>query len=326
MRYRPFGRTGLEVSELVFGGGWVGGLLIHQDDATKLAALKRALDAGINWIDTAPSYGDGKSEEALGWLLKEVDQRPYVSTKVRLDLGRIGDLRGQVEQSLEASLKRLDCASVELFQLHNRIARRTDGEAIAVERVLGKDGVADALDRLREQGLTRFTGITAFGEAAACREVIASGRFDSAQVYYNMLNPSAGQDMPPAWRGHDLSGLIRACKEHGVAVMNIRVLAAGVLATDERHGRESPMSDAAPISTEEARARAVFARLDERYGSRAQSAIRFALANPDISCVLVGMAELAHLEEALAAAAMGPLPDEALRALAAVYQENFGLG
>jgi D-threo-aldose 1-dehydrogenase len=325
MRQRPFGRTGLKVSELVFGGGWVGGILIHQDDDTKRAALGRALDAGINWIDTAPSYGDGKSEEALGWLLREVEQRPYLSTKVRLDLSRLDDIQGQVEASLEQSLKRLRCDSVELFQLHNPIGRETSGERIGVDRVLGKRGVANALDRVREQGLTRFTGITAFGEAAACCEVIASGRFDSAQIYYNMLNPSAGQDMPPAWRGHDLHGLIAACKAQGVAVMNIRVLAAGVLATEQRHGREVPMSDAAPITTEEARARAVFARLGERYGTRAQSAIRFALANPDISCVLVGMAELAHLDEALAAAEMGPLPDEALRDLREVYRSNFGL-
>jgi D-threo-aldose 1-dehydrogenase len=325
MRQRPFGRTGLEVSELVFGGGWVGGILIHQDDDTRRAALGRALDAGINWIDTAPSYGDGKSEEALGWLLQDVAERPYLSTKVRLDLTRLEDVQGQVEASLEQSLKRLRCDSVELFQLHNPIGPETSGERIGVDRVLRKGGVADALDRVREQGLTRFTGITAFGEAAACREVIASGRFDSAQIYYNMLNPSAGQDMPPAWRGHDLHGLIAACAAQGVAVMNIRVLAAGVLATEQRHGREIPMSDAAPIATEEARARAVFARLRDRSGTRAQTAIRFALANRDISCVLVGMAELAHLDEALAAAEMGPLPDEALRELREVYRSNFGL-
>jgi D-threo-aldose 1-dehydrogenase len=326
MRYRPFGRSGLEISELVFGGGWVGGILIHQDDATKRRALERALEAGINWIDTAPSYGDGKSEVALGRLLEGVGKKPYLSTKVRLDLSRLDDLQGQIEASLEQSLRRLRCDSVELLQLHNRIAQRTEGAAIAVERVLGKGGVADELDRVREQGLTRLTGITAFGEAAACREVIASGRFDSAQVYYNMLNPSAGQDMPPAWRGHDLHGLIAACREHGVAVMNIRVLAAGVLATERRHGRESPMSEAAPIATEEARARAVFARLGERYGTRAQTALRFALANPDISCIVVGMAELAHLEEALAAAEMGPLPPEALAELGEIYRGNFGLG
>jgi L-galactose dehydrogenase/L-glyceraldehyde 3-phosphate reductase len=186
--------------------------------------------------------------------------------------------------------------------------------------------VADAFDRVREQGLTRFTGITAIGETGAIREVIASGRFDSAQVYYNMLNPSAGQDMPPAWQGHDFRGLIATCKEHGVAVMNIRVLAAGVLASDERHGRESAMMPEADLPSEERRARAVVQRLGERYGTRAQSAIRFALANPDTSCVVVGLAELAHLEQALAAAEAGPLPDEALAALREVYAAGFGSG
>ena len=79
----------------------------------------------------------------------------------------------------------------------------------------------------------------------------------------------------------------------------------------------------AAIPTEEERARAVWQRLGERYGTRAQTAIRFALANPDIDCVVVGLAELGHLEEALAAAEMGPLPEEALAELHAVYEEGF---
>jgi D-threo-aldose 1-dehydrogenase len=325
MRYRAFGRTGLQVSELVFGGGWVGGILIHQDDATKRTAIARALEAGINWIDTAPSYGDGQSEKALGWLLEDLAEKPYVSTKVRLDLGRLDDIAGQVERSLEESLGRLRSDAVELFQLHNPIGPQTAGARIGVDQVLGEGGVADALDRAREQGLTRFTGITAIGETSAIRQVIASGRFDSAQVYYNMLNPSAGQAMPPAWRGQDFRGLIATCKEHGVAVMNIRVLAAGVLASDVRHGREAVIMPEADLPSEERRARAVVRRLGERYGTRAQSAIRFALANPDISCVVVGLAELGHLEEALAAAEMGPLPDDALAALREVYAQGFGV-
>jgi L-galactose dehydrogenase/L-glyceraldehyde 3-phosphate reductase len=323
MRYRPFGRTGLQVSELVFGGGWVGGILIHQEDATRRAAIERALDAGINWIDTAPSYGDGESERALGWLLQDVRDRPYLSTKVRLDLARLDDITGQVHRSIEDSLSRLRCDSVELLQLHNPIGPDTAGERIGVDQVLGEDGVADALERMRELGLTRFIGITAIGDTDACRRVIASGRFDSAQVYYNILNPSAGQEMPPAWHGHDFRGLIAACKEHGVAVMNIRVLAAGVLATEQRHGREVPMMPEGAIPQEERRARAVWQQLGERYGTRAQTAIRFALANPDIDCVVVGMAELNHLEEALAAAEMGPLPDEALAELREVYARGF---
>lgn len=319
MRYRPFGRTGLEVSELVFGGGFVGGILIHADDDTKLKALRRGLDGGMNWIDTAPSYGDGKSEEALGWLLKEVDAKPYLSTKVRLDLARVDDLPGEIEASLEQSLKRLDRASVDLFQLHNPIGPETTGATIGVQHVLGAGGVADTFERLRDQGLFRFFGITALGDPASLCQVIASGRFDSAQVYYNLLDPSAGQKVSEGWAEPNYEGVLGACREHGVATMNIRVLAAGVIATDLRHGREVPIVQGFDMSAEEARVRAVFARLGDRYGTRAQTAIRFALANPALSCVIVGFAEIGHIEEALAGAAMGPLPEEALAELRQLY-------
>ena len=138
MRYRDFGRTGLRVSELVVGGGWVGGLLIHQDDDTKLAALRRAVQAGINWIDTAPSYGAGKSEEALGRLLPEVGgTQPHLSTKFRIDPERADDILGQIEASLHESLTRLRRDSVELLQLHNPLRPESGAGALAEERVLG---------------------------------------------------------------------------------------------------------------------------------------------------------------------------------------------
>jgi D-threo-aldose 1-dehydrogenase len=318
MRYRAFGRTGLQVSELVFGGGFVGGILIRADDDTKLKALRCGLDGGMNWVDTAPSYGDGKSEEALGWLLKEVDAKPYLSTKVGLDLSR-ADLPGQIEASLAQSLKRLDRDSVDLFQLHNPIGAERAERTIGLQQVLGAKGVAETFERLRDQGLFRFFGITALGEPAALREVIASGRFDSAQVYYNLLNPSAGQQVPAAWAEPNYEGVLGACRAHGVATMNIRVLAAGVIATDVRHGREMPIVQGFDMAAEEARVRAVFDRLGDRYGTRAQTAIRFALADPDLSCVIVGFAEIGHIEEALAGAALGPLPDDALAALREVY-------
>jgi D-threo-aldose 1-dehydrogenase len=318
MRHRAFGRTGLQVSELVFGGGFVGGILIHADDDTKLRALRCGLDGGMNWIDTAPSYGDGKSEDALGWLLKEVDAKPYLSTKVGLDLTR-ADLPGQIEASLEQSLKRLDRDSVDLFQLHNPIGPEPAERTIGVKQVLGAGGVAETFERLRDQGLFKFFGITALGDPGSLREVIASGRFDSAQVYYNLLNPSAGQSVPAAWSEPNYQGVLGACREHGVATMNIRVLAAGVIATDVRHGREMPIAPGFDITADEERVRAVFGRLGDRYGTRAQTAIRFALANPDLSCVVVGFAEIGHIEEALAGAELGPLPEEALAALREVY-------
>ena len=331
MKTREFGRTGLQVSELVFGGGFVGGILVHADDETKLKALRRALQAGINWIDTAPLYGQGKSERALGWLLKEVEATPYVSTKVQLDTGDLSDIPGQIERSIEASLERLQRDSVDLLQLHNPIYAETgggtavaSGAAIGIDEVLRKDGVADRLERLRDQGLTRFIGLTALGEAGALCQAIASGRFDSAQVYYNMINPTAGRGLPAGYSGHDFSGVIEACRSVGTAVMNIRTFAAGVLATDERHGREVVIVRGSEIPLEEKRAHTVFDRLGDKYGTRAQTALRFGLANPDVACVIFGLAELSHLEEALGAAEMGPLPQEALDELDTVYTAEFG--
>ncbi len=331
MNYREFGRTGLQVSELVFGGGFVGGILVHADDATKLAALRRALQAGINWIDTAPSYGHGKSERALGWLLKEVAETPYLSTKVQLDTGDLSDIPGQIERSVEASFKRLQRASVDLLQLHNPIYAESgggtavaSGAAIGIDDVLRKDGVADCLERVRAQGLTRFIGLTALGEVSAIRRAIKSGRFDSAQVYHNLINPSAARVMPVGYSGHDFTGVIAACHSVGAAVMNIRIFAAGVLATDARHGREVVITQGSEIPLEEKRADAVFDRLGDKYGSRAQTAIRFGLANPDIACLIFGLAELSHLEEALGAADLGPLPQEALDELNTLYAAQFG--
>ncbi len=330
MRYRTFGRTGLQVSELVFGGGWVGGVLIHQDDDTKLKVLRHAIDSGINWIDTASKYGDGKSEEALGWLLPELSQRPYVSTKVMLDIANLDDIAGQVERSTHESLSRMKLDSVDLLQLHNPLGveavdPNASGHAITAEHVLAKNGVADSLDRMREQGLTKHTGFTALGDAASCRRLIDSDRFDSAQVYYNALNPSAARAMPESWVGQDFGNLVAACKRQNMATMVIRVFAAGVLASDERHGREVVIARDSDLDSESRRAATVFAALGNEYGSRAQTALRFVLTNRDISCAVFGLAEFSHLHEALAAADMGPLPQTALDKLTQVYATNFGL-
>jgi L-galactose dehydrogenase/L-glyceraldehyde 3-phosphate reductase len=323
MQYRRFGRTGLRVSEVVFGGGWVGGVLIHQDDATKLKTLRRAMEAGINWVDTAPTYGKGQSEQALGWLLKELHTQPYLSTKVYLDTARLDDIPGQVERSMEESLRRLNRGSVDVLLLHNPIEQAAGAGAVSLEQVLGANGAADALERMREQGLTRYVGFTALGDAAACRRAAESGRFDAAQVYYNLLNPSAARAMPAGWTGQDFGGLIAACKAQSTAVMAIRVFAAGVLATEVRHGREVIITQAADVATEEKRARAVFAQLGERYGTRAQTALRFVLSNPDVSCAIIGLAEPGHLEEALAGEALGPLPSDAMDKLERLYAANF---
>jgi len=323
MKHRTFGRTGIQVSEIIFGGGNVGGIIIQKDDATKREAIRRALAGGINWIDTAAAYGNGKSEEALGWLLPEAGATPYLSTKFGLDTENLSDIPARIEESLKASLARLKRSSVDLLQLHNRIGTKTGGRVLTVEQILGKNGVADGLDRLREKGLIRHMGITAIGEAASVCEVIRSKRFDSAQVYYNLLNPSAGRAMPEGWTGQNMGGIIEACRANNVAVMAIRIFAAGVIATDERTGRESVLISDTSVAEDERKTRAVFEAIGADQGTRAQVALRFVLSNPDVSCAIIGSAELHHIDEALKGQAMGPLPPPVLARLDKLYESDF---
>jgi len=324
MKRRRLGRTGLEVSELVFGAGWVGGIIIDADAEVKRQAIRRALDGGINWIDTAPSYGDGASEEALGWLLKEIDDTPYLSTKVRPAHDRAADIAGEIERSFEASLKRLQRQHVHLLQLHNPVGPETTEATLGIEEVLRPGGVADTLEDLRGQGLVDFIGFTAIGDTECCRRLIQSGRFDTAQVYYNILNPSAGQAVAVDWSAHDFGGLITSCREADMGVLNIRVLAAGVIATDVRTGREVAMyRRGSDISAEQARARKVIAALRDWRGTRAQAAIRFALDNPDVSGILVGLAQLSHLDEALCTLELDPISQSDRERLNRLYSSDF---
>jgi L-glyceraldehyde 3-phosphate reductase len=247
---------------------------------------------------------------------------------VELKAEDLVDIPGAIERSMQRSLERLRCESVTLLQLHNRIGApgtEPTQRTLSVDDVLRDGGVADGLERMREQGLTRFVGLTALGEAPAICQAIDSGRFDSAQVYYNMLNPSAARRMPPGWRGHDFDGVVAACQRQDTAVMGIRVFASGVLATDERHGREAVLTEHSELDVESARARAALAAVGEGFGTRAQTALRFALANHDLACIVIGMAEPEHLEQAIAAAQAGPLPPDAVARLEPVYESGFQL-
>jgi len=327
MNYRRLGRTGLQISELAFGGGRSGGILIDADDDTRRRAVRLALDHGINWFDTAPQYGQGRSEEALGWLLAETGERPRVSTKVMIGDDDLGDIAGRVERSLHESLRRLRRDSVDLLQLHNRIDAQPGNRAITAAHVLGPGGVAEGMERLRDQGLIRFMGLTALGDRHETRKVIDSGRFDTAQVYYNMINPSAARDtMPARWSGFDSTGIMAACRAQDMGILAIRIFAAGYLASPVRTGRESILTADTDADSEARMADAVFTALAEAHGSRAQTAVRFALSSRDVATAIVGLAEPSHLDEAVAAAKMGPLPAAALQRLEAFYKSGFEAG
>jgi len=319
MEHRRFGRTGLMVPILTYGGGWVGGLIIRASREVRGAILDKALAAGMDWIDTAASYGNGASETVLGEWLESVPpgKRPRISTKFNIDAAA-ADFARQVETSVSDSLARLKLKSVPLLILHNRIVSKrvgSDTRGLTVTEVLGGGGVADIMDGLRRQGVCEFIGLTGLGEPAALAEVVDSSRFDVAQIYYNLLNPTALSAAGPDWNTTDFNGLLRRCAAQDMGVMGIRIFAAGHLATTERHGREVAITANAENAAEEARARAALALIGGQHGTPAQAALRFGLGCPLLSTIEVGIGETWHLDDALAAVEMGPLPASLLEAL-----------
>ena len=118
MKIRRFGRTEFKISQLTFGGGWVGGILIDPDKEIMHKALSLASKKGINWIDTAESYSEGKSEKNIGELLSSFSNDTFqISTKARLDPYSSESIISQIDRKIDASLGRLQRNFVELYQL-----------------------------------------------------------------------------------------------------------------------------------------------------------------------------------------------------------------
>src|SRR6516162_4620639 len=292
MEMRVFGRTGMRLSVLGFGCGAVGGLMVRGDPLDQERTIARAIDAGVNYFDTAVQYGGGESEKNLGRILQKLKPADaVVGTKVRLPSAEFDHIADAVATSLEGSLARLRRDRVEIFHLHNVITEAGGGETLSVQRVL--DEVVPAFERLRQQGKTRFLGLTAIGDLAALYQVIDAGAFDSAQVVYNMLNPSAGAELPPNYPAQDFGRLFDHTRKAGVGVIGIRVLAGGALSgSTERHPIASPppepIGSAMSYEVDVARARRLMPIVQEGFAaSLTEAATRFALSHPAIGTILV---------------------------------------
>jgi len=320
MERRVFGRTGLKLGVLGFGCGAVGGLMVRGSAADQERAVARAVEAGVNYFDTAPDYGSGESERVLGRVLRAVKADVVVGTKVRLREAMPGQIGQEIIASIEASLSRMGRDSVDLLQLHNPIAPAGAPANLSVATVL--DEVIPAFERLQAEGKCRYLGITAIGEAASMHEVVASGLIDSAQVPLNMLNPSPVRGLPKGFPASDYRQLMLRARGNGVGVIGIRVLAAGALAgLDGRHPTAMqsvpPIGSAATYEADLANARKLLPLVQEGFaGSLPEAAMRFAISNDAMTTVLVGFSDLDHLEAAIAAFSKGPLAPEAMARVA----------
>jgi aryl-alcohol dehydrogenase-like predicted oxidoreductase len=332
MEYRVLGRTGIRVSEIGFGCGNVGGLMVRGSRAVQVEAVSRALELGFNYFDTAPSYGDGRSETNLGRVLEELSPDAIVATKVRIGPDDLGDIQGAVEHSLEMSLKRLRMDSVDVLQLHSRVAMERDSEvwtgAIGLEDVLGKGGVAEAFDSVRSKGLTRFIGFTGLGEAEALHSVVERGRFDVVQAYFNMINPSSGWCVPNGFTGYDFGRLIDKATGLSMGVAAIRIMAAGAVGgARAREGHATPvvrgpMVPGGKYRDDEARVRSLEFLVSGNVSTLPEAAIRFVLMHPSVSVVLVGFSNLEQVEEAAACSGKGPLPESSMKRLRASWAHS----
>ena len=328
MEMRIFGRSGMQISILGFGCGAVGGLMVRGDPADQERAIGRALDAGVNYFDTAVQYGNGESERNLGRALKKLKPADVVvGTKVRVppDTKSLAEV---VARSLEGSLQRLGLERVDIFHLHNPITAAGGGDTLSTRQVL--EEVVPAFEALRREGKTRLLGITAIGDTSALHAVIDAGIFDSAQVIYNMLNPSAATALPPDYPAHDYGRLFDHAQTAGVGVVGIRVLAGGALSGSAwRHPIASPPP--APIGSAQSyegdlrRAQRLAPLVEHGFAaSIAEAAIRFCITHPAMGTILVGVATPQQFEDALSAVLKGPLPQAAFDQLAQLQQDFAG--
>jgi len=205
MRYRTLGKTGLKVSVIGFGAIKLPDISV--EEATRL--LNRALDLGINFIDTARSYKD--SETKIGIALKDRRDEFYIATKTHL---RDYD---SAYKSILTSLKELQADRIDLCQLHS-VSSKAE-----YDKVMSPNGALKALKRARQEGLIDHIGITIHRDIDVMRMAIESGEFETIMLAYNPLDPE----------GVEREGILKLAKEYGIGVIIMKPLSGGQLVLHE---------------------------------------------------------------------------------------------
>jgi hypothetical protein len=217
MQYRTLGRTGLRVSEIGFGGAQVGIPNYMEkwdpagaaEQATIIAALNHALDIGLNYIDTAPGYGNGISEEILGRVIRKRRAECVVATKVTNYDGK------SVTESVEESLRRLQTDVIDVIQYHGG-----DYPPDALDTIIHRGGL-DAFRKLRDQGKVRFLGFTAEMPSGGVSQLIAAGAFDVMQIRYNFMYQGACDFI-------NEQGVMREAEEQNMGIVIMRPMTSGI--------------------------------------------------------------------------------------------------
>ena len=290
MQYRRFGKTDWQVSEIGLGGSWFYGRPEFGLKPFSYGAriVERALELGINYFDTAPLYGQGRSEEVLGAALKGVTEPYYLATKVGYYPEPFDYTRDTVWRGFEASLKRLQRDKVDLLQIHEAEQAGWDG-------IFGTGRTLETLLEIQEQGLIQYIGLTG-SDLKLMRDVLkASDVFVSVITFlkYDLLTQAAKKILVPT------------AAERDVAVITASPLHAGLLGSKRelwtQSGRFADLHD---------KLEQVEALLTDQSEDITHIALRYLLSDPDVSILLSGVASIEELETSVSVADGHHLPPE----------------
>jgi len=285
MKTRQFGNTDMQITPVglgtwaIGGGNWVFGWG-EQDDTNSVAAIKRAIDLGINWIDTAPAYGLGHSEEIVAAALKGRVDRPYIFTKCSRVWNQgertiHGNLKAEsIRREVEGSLRRLQVETIDLYQMH-----WPDPEADIEE---GWQTMA----RLQQEGKVRYIGVSNFN-VNQLRRIMAIAPVSSLQPPYSLVDRAAEKELLPF------------CQQHNIAVIVYSPMQSGLLTGQMTRERVAQMPDDDWRKRDEefqeprlSRNLALADKLREiamlYQRSPAEAAIAWTLQNPAVTGAIVG--------------------------------------
>jgi aryl-alcohol dehydrogenase-like predicted oxidoreductase len=305
MNYRRLGRTGLQVSELGYGSWGIGKQMwVGADDAESKKSLQAALDAGVNFIDTALVYGDGHSESLVGQVVRESAEQVYVATKIppanyewpaRSGVAASEAFPGKwVRECTERSLSNLGLEAIDVQQFH-----------VWSDEWVGQGDWAEAIDQLRSEGKIRYFGVSINDhQPANALRLVRSGLVDTVQVIYNIFDQSPEDELFPAVQQADVGVIVRVPFDEGSLTGSVTpgtVFPEG----DWRNGYFGGNRKAQVWE----RVQAVAHELGRPVEGLAEVALRFCLSHPAVSTVIPGMRRTANVERNVAAAALGALPD-----------------
>ncbi len=284
MKYRRFGRTNLEVSAVSLGGAYIGGRDPERAQENAVEIVSRAWEAGCNYIDTAPLYGD--SEQLLGQALARVGQPFSIATKVGFKPEGFDYKRDSVVASIERSLGLLGVEKVAVAQIH-------EVNLAGWERIMEPGGTLEGLREAQRRGLCDFVGITARA-ISLLAELAQTGEFDTVLCYhdYHPCKKLAAEEVVPAAAANDMGIVIATPLAGGIYVDNDEQAAAV-----EQWFEEADRPRVWGIIEEMKRAQSTLP----------QSAFRWILGDGRVSTVSSGPSNVVEWDEVVAAADMEPL-------------------